>query len=225
MTKKYNPKQTVEKILSTSAALFMEKGYDKTSMQDIVNALGMSKGAIFHHFKSKEDVLNAVMEEQFRQVTERMRNWLAEAKELTAKEKLSVLLMRNLTDDATVIEANNIVVTMTGSPQLILAIMQGNLKKSAPIMADILREGIEDGSITTAFPDECAEVFLLLINIWCDTYVFEGELSAVRKRLEFLQTLMRQVGADIVTDEIIEATMKAIENLNLEVAKWTTQSK
>lgn len=224
MSKKYNPKQTVEKILSVSAALFLEKGYDKTSMQDIVNALGMSKGAIFHHFKSKEDVLDAVMERQFEHVVKTMRGWFAEMEGLTAAEKLRRLLMRNLTNNEMVRDSNNIATTMSRSPHLILRIMQGNLKKSAPIVAQIFREGIEDGSITTEFPDECAEVFLLLFNIWCDTYVFEGDMPTVRKRLRFLQHLMRQMGADILTDEIVDATMKLTESLNLEVVKWNTQN-
>ena len=51
MARNKYPEQTVEKILEVSLKLFSEKGYEKTTMQDIVNALGMSKGAIYHHFK------------------------------------------------------------------------------------------------------------------------------------------------------------------------------
>ena len=46
MARNKYPEQTVEKILEVSLKLFSEKGYEKTTMQDIVNALGMSKGAI-----------------------------------------------------------------------------------------------------------------------------------------------------------------------------------
>ena len=51
MARNKYPQRTVEKILEVSLALFNEKGYEKTTIQDIVNALGMSKGAIYHHFK------------------------------------------------------------------------------------------------------------------------------------------------------------------------------
>ncbi|WP_276936081.1 TetR/AcrR family transcriptional regulator, partial [Dielma fastidiosa] len=60
MARNKYPEQTVEKILEVSLKLFSEKGYEKTTMQDIVNALGMSKGAIYHHFKSKEELVDAV---------------------------------------------------------------------------------------------------------------------------------------------------------------------
>ena len=52
----------MEKILEVSLALFNEKGYEKTTIQDIVNALGMSKGAIYHHFKSKDEIIEALSE-------------------------------------------------------------------------------------------------------------------------------------------------------------------
>ena len=48
------PEETERKILEVSFRLFQEKGYDHTTIQDIVNGLGMSKGAVYHHFKSKE---------------------------------------------------------------------------------------------------------------------------------------------------------------------------
>ena len=56
MARNKYPEETVKKILNTAISLFLENGYEKTSMQDIVNALGMSKGAIYHHFKSKEEL-------------------------------------------------------------------------------------------------------------------------------------------------------------------------
>ena len=220
MTKKYNPKQTVENILATAHALFTTKGYEKTSMQDIVEALGMSKGAVFHHFKSKEDILDAVMNQQYGLVEAEMRGWFAELSHLTAKEKIQALLLRNISDVERMKAFNTLAINMLGSPQLILGVMQGNYEKSAPVLAEVFREGMEDGSITTDFPVECAEVFLLLYNIWCDTFIFEADFAAVHNRLLFLQQMMRNMGADIMTDEIVEASLNVVKTLNLEVVKW-----
>ena len=62
MARNKYPEETVNKILDVSMQLFLEKGYEHTSIQDIVNHLGgLSKGAIYHHFKSKEDILDGVM--------------------------------------------------------------------------------------------------------------------------------------------------------------------
>ena len=51
MARNKYPEETIQKILDVSYRLFLEKGYEHTSIQDIVHAIGMSKGAIYHHFK------------------------------------------------------------------------------------------------------------------------------------------------------------------------------
>lgn len=212
MTRKNNPKQAIENIITISAKLFAEKGYDKTSMQDIADAVGMSKGGIFHHFSSKEDIFNAVMERQFEQITETVKKWLDEMHGLTAKEKLRGLIKRNLMDEKIIKESGNMISSAAESPQIILAFTQDNVKKLAPIIADVIREGIEDRSISTAFPNECAEVLLLLLNFWCDTDIFQGDFSTLQKRFRFLQHLMRQLGVDILEDEIINSISDFYEN-------------
>ncbi|WP_219716625.1 TetR/AcrR family transcriptional regulator, partial [Clostridioides difficile] len=171
---------------------------------NIVDASGMSKGGIFHHFSSKEDIFNVVMERRFEQIIETVNQWLGEMHGLTAKEKLRSLVRRHLTDEV-IKESSNMITSAIESPHIILAFTQDNLKKLAPILANVLREGIEDRSIITEFPDECAEVILLLFNFWCDTDVFQGDFPTLRKRVQFLQFLMRQIGVDILEDEVIES--------------------
>ena len=61
MARNKHPEETINLILDVAFCRFMEKGYEHTSIQDIINNLGgLSKGAIYHHFKSKEDILVAV---------------------------------------------------------------------------------------------------------------------------------------------------------------------
>ena len=54
------PEQTVEKILDAAAQLFLQKGYQNTTLQDIIDATKLSKGAVYHHFKSKEEIAQKV---------------------------------------------------------------------------------------------------------------------------------------------------------------------
>lgn len=61
MARNKYPEITVEKILRAAQKLFLEKGYDNTTIQDIVDELnGLTKGAVYHHFKSKEDIMDAL---------------------------------------------------------------------------------------------------------------------------------------------------------------------
>lgn len=212
MSKKYNPKQTVESIIAVSAKLFLEKGYDKTSMQDIVDALGMSKGAIFYHFRSKKDVFNAVMGKQAAYAEQAIHRWIAELQGLTAKEKLAGILEKNMNDQQ-LHSLDSVLSSQIQSPHFVMANMQDCVNKSAPLFARIMREGKEDGSITTEFPDECAEVFFLLMNIWCDPVIFACDVSRLGMRLKCLQQIMMKLGADIISEELMTNYLKMIEKL------------
>lgn len=58
-------KQGREKIITTAFTLFLNKGYKKTSLNDIIIATNSSKGAIYHHFKSKHAIYLAALDEYF----------------------------------------------------------------------------------------------------------------------------------------------------------------
>jgi AcrR family transcriptional regulator len=59
-------------LLRESARLFREKGYDATSVRDIAAATGLQSGSWVYHFKTKQDILAAVMEEGLQQGLERI---------------------------------------------------------------------------------------------------------------------------------------------------------
>ena len=212
--RKNNPKETYERILNVSAQLFSEKGFTKTTMQDIIDRSGLSKGAIFYHFKSKEDIYHAVTQKMDESAIKRVYSWLAEVEHLPVKERIEQLLFRSLTDAENTAVVEQIARVSIYDTHLALVDMQNNVKKSAPLLAELIKEGITDGSITTEYPDEAAELLVLLINYWCEPYIFQpSELSAVYKRYKVLQLIMRQLGLDVITDEIIEVAYEFTEKL------------
>jgi len=58
-----DPKSAKGRLLTTAATLFNTKGYERTTVRDLASAVGIQSGSIFHHFKTKEAILKAVMEE------------------------------------------------------------------------------------------------------------------------------------------------------------------
>jgi len=50
-----------QEILRTAARLFQQQGYDATSMNDVAAALKLSKGGLYHHFQSKDEILYNIM--------------------------------------------------------------------------------------------------------------------------------------------------------------------
>lgn len=74
------------------AALFAEKGYDSCSVNDILNAVGIAKGTFYYYFKSKEDVLDAAVEQVSEQIMEKIRK-VADEKELSPADRIVQVLL------------------------------------------------------------------------------------------------------------------------------------
>ncbi|MCK0471693.1 TetR/AcrR family transcriptional regulator [Halalkalibacter sp. APA_J-10(15)] len=212
MTRKYKSEETKGKIIAISTKLFIERGFEKTSIRDICEAIGMSKGAIYHHFKSKAEIIEAVKENKYSNVEQTVNDWINEIDAQSAKEKLTGLLEKDLKDQ----EAHSLdeaLSTQIKSSDFIVSMMKDSVNKSAPIFAKIIEEGNRDGSITTDYPYECSEVFFLLLNVWCDPQIMECNEEQLHRRLTFLQLMMKRMGVDIMSDSMVQDTEKFLKNL------------
>ena len=85
-----DPDSARGKLLQMAAHLFRSKGYERTTVRDLAAAIGIQSGSIFHHFKSKEEILRSVMEETIVYNTALMRAALAEAQ--GTRERLLALI-------------------------------------------------------------------------------------------------------------------------------------
>ncbi|WP_374981887.1 TetR/AcrR family transcriptional regulator [Pseudomonas solani] len=85
-----DPESARGKLLQTAAHLFRSKGYERTTVRDLASAVGIQSGSIFHHFKSKDEILRSVMEETILYNTALMHASLAEA--TTLRERVLALI-------------------------------------------------------------------------------------------------------------------------------------
>ena len=84
---------------------------------------------------------------------------------------------------------------------------------SAIRIVELIKQGIEDGSIATDFPTECAEIFMLLLNIWMNPVIFERDLDATVSRMKFLQQMMKQLGVDLGGGSFIQKETELYEDI------------
>lgn len=192
-----------EKILNTATQLFIQKGSEKTSMQDIAQTAGISKGAIYHHFKSKDEIVLAVIRSRQELMEEEMKQWLKATENLTGREQLQTILKSNL-ESQTARATDGIVGEYEKDAGFILTMMRDNLRIGAPLVSDIIKKGMADGSLRTQYPDQAAEVFLLLVNFWMHGTIFESDPEKLPERFHFLQFMMTSVGLDVFTDELLQ---------------------
>lgn len=85
-----DPSSAKGRLLSIAASLFNQKGYERTTVRDLANAAGIQSGSLFHHFKTKEDILKSVMVDTIIFNTHRMKQEMAKA--TSAIDRLRALI-------------------------------------------------------------------------------------------------------------------------------------
>lgn len=217
MARNKHPERTIEQILSISEKLFVEHGYEKTTMQDILNELKMSKGAIYHHFKSKEEILRVIIKNKVDREKGLLRDMAANTKGENARERVTKLLANLLLGEADTYNSapKSLMMSAINDPNIIIASLQTSVLEMAPILSKMFIEGAADGSIQTDYPLEYAEIFMLLVGTWIKPTLFNRDKQQTKQRLLALRQLMRHLGADIVSDDIIENALAFYEENEL----------
>lgn len=203
MGRNAHPEETVEKILDVAMRLFVEHGYDQTSMQDIIDGLGgLTKGAVYHHFKSKEELLSAGMARLMRPSLERMRA-IRDAVDYTGLQKLQMLLDeggRGI-DTAFFGEAKPELDPMVNPRMLAMEYHEALEVSARDFVVPVIEQGVRDGSIATRFPKELGEAVCLLLNTWCTPGFYPAvDANEQRRRVAFMQDLLYGMGADVQLD-------------------------
>ena len=203
MARNKHPEETVNRILTTAFRLFMEKGYEHTSVQEIIDNLGgLSKGAIYHHFKSKEDILVAVSDRMTAE-SNRMLARIRDRCDLNGKEKLKTIFKASINRPV-----QNDIFTVApdfhNNPKLLFSLLHDTIDNVAPdYILPIIEQGIADGTIETEYPEQLAELILLAANVWMNPMIFDStEEESCRKFMIFSQ-MLQGFGLDIVDDEML----------------------
>ncbi len=158
-------------ILDEAQRLIYTKGYEQMTIQDILDRLRISKGAFYHYFDTKSALLDALIE---RTVDEAMLviNPIADDPDLPALAKLERVF-----DTASRWKTARkefflalIQVWYTDSNALVRQKQLGaSIKRVAPLVTRIVKQGIREGVMSTPFPDQAGEIALAFLMVLGDT--------------------------------------------------------
>jgi AcrR family transcriptional regulator len=158
-------------ILDIAERLFIEQGYEQTTISDILSVSGIAKGSLYYHYKSKEDVLDGVLCRMTKQITAAAKT-TADDPAMTAHEKLfrvlSAISISELPNERMIQELhkpNNALMHQKSIVQTIRAV--------APIMAGVVEQGIREGVYHTQHPLETVEILLAAGQFIFDEGVFQ----------------------------------------------------
>ena len=187
------PVERQQEIVAAAQELFQEQQYEKTTMQDVMDKLGIAKGTIYHYFKSKEELLEAVVEQTVDEYVAGMQAVLDET-EGNALDRLHVLITAgNVADEQEQMLEHLHHPGNIGVHTRQLAV---TLSKLAPLYARAIQQGCEEGVFQTEHPLECAEFLLAGVQFLTDIgfYPWKQE-DLVRRAMAFPALIEAQLKA------------------------------
>lgn len=205
-----NSKEAEERkkeILDIAEALFIAKGYEKTSTTDILERVGIARGTLYYHFKSKEEILDALIDRIIDGVVRNIKS--AVSGNMSAKRKLLLFIGAMRVDS----EIGEEITEYAHRPQNALMhqkIQSSLLSRIHPLAVEILQEGIEEGCCFTDYPKEVAEMLLIYSSVVFDDM---NELSETEREIKvkgFVFNMERLLGME--TGSLLEIA-EYIQNL------------
>ena len=181
-----DPKERRKEIITLATKLFWENDYEKTSMNQIVAALGIAKGTVYHYFKSKEELMFAVIEAELARYLEQVRKKLKKAPKNAIKKFIYLIGAGQEPDQSKIDHLHK-----PGNSVLHTRFIARIVTEFSKIYAEVIKEGCEQGLFEVEDPLITAE-FLLAGNFIIDEGIYPWDKATIKRRLKALPHLIEK---------------------------------
>ena len=206
---KKTPEEWRKEILNAAQHLFISKGYEKTSISDIMDLAGGAKGMFYRCFQSKEEVMYALGNQMF--FEDNPFEAVKKRDNLNGLQKIRLLLTLNQSD-AERDQINRQAVPILKDPHILAAAVGENRRILTPLWLELLEEGKKDGSIKTEYAKELSEL-LPLINFWLMPSVFPATEEELLHKYHFVKEVLAHMGLPLYDDDTATFAEKFITDI------------
>jgi AcrR family transcriptional regulator len=181
-------------ILAAAGELFQSQGFQNTPVEAIIRKAGVAKGTFYYYFKSKEDILAAIVHQLVLQMVEHARSISANPA-LPALEKARLMLLDQAAQvaNADVIEDLH----LPENRELHERINVETILEFGPIMAEVVEQGVREGVFHVENPLESVQFLLAGSQFLMDSGLFHWTPDERRRRNQAMQLVIeRALGAE-----------------------------
>jgi AcrR family transcriptional regulator len=183
-----NPDERRKEIMETSAQFFLTKGYEETSINTIVEHLKIAKGTFYHYFKSKEEILGAILEDYLEAFAEKIRE-ITNSSIMNAHEKM-LYVLKNIFSGSEEPKYLTKHVEDNKDAKLHQMLDEKFNEKFCPILTAIVRQGVNEGIYQVEYPEEITEILLMGIRAYIHIHMPRfGDTAYAVKKLKALEEL------------------------------------
>lgn len=190
------PEQWEKEILEAAKEFFLTKGYEETTVADIMERTGGAKGMFYRFFQSKEEVMHTLGDRMF------LENNPFEAvrgrSDLNGLQKIQEMLAVDRADKERE-KINAQAVDILKDPRILAAAVAANRRVLTPLWFELIEEGRRDGSIRTEYARELSEL-LPLVNFWMLPSVFPTDEEGIMRKCRFVSEVLLAMGLPIMEE-------------------------
>ena len=176
-------------LIKIAFGLFMKNGYEDTSINDILKVAQISKGAMYHYFTCKEDILDEVLN-YILDIEMKRAELILNNATLRPIEKLAAMMsLDRLQTDQEVQQAVEYTMQRTDSIFNYRA-RELSQKRSIPVILSIIQEGIAVGEFHTKYPEEMVGFMYVSVQSLGEVIMHQTDMLALRRNVEALIDLL-----------------------------------
>ena len=193
------PEVRKAEILAAAEKLFIAKGYDGASVNDIIKSVGLSKGAFYYYFKSKEEVLNEILEQRVCEGIKRAEE-IAASSISPLQKCLKMILTQQLEEGyrrvVAIFQDNKDNSIIRRRSAALNELDTKYILRLSPCIGKVVEEGMEAGLFSTSYPVESVQILLSAgFTLFHWDYLLWTEEEAKTKTAAFLVAMERILGA------------------------------
>lgn len=177
-------------ILDVAERLFGAKGYDNTSTNDILNEVGIARGTLYYHFKSKEEILNAMIDRIMEQLLEKAKAIVSQ-KDIPVLQRFTMMILALNVNDGSFGHEILEQVHKLKNALMHQKIQERLLCGITPLLTILIEDGIAQGICQTDYPEEVAEMTFLYSYTAFDDLMEYSEEEKKKKMAAFIYNLER----------------------------------
>lgn len=203
---KKQPEQWKSEMIDAAKELFLTKGYEETSVADIMERAGGAKGMFYRFFQSKEEILHALGDQMF--LENNPFEVVRGRSDLNGLQKIREMLAVDRADEERE-QINTQAVGILKDPRILAAAVEANRRVLTPLWFELIEEGRRDGSIRTEYAKELSEL-LPLINFWLMPSVFPADEEGIKRKIRFVSEVLSSMGLPIMENGMCERAEKIL---------------
>lgn len=188
-----DPKIRRSEILAAAGELFTNQGYINTTVEAIIQQVGIAKGTFYYYFKSKEEILDALVHQMVDELCEEYKK-IADTPELNAADKMQKMLRgQNQLTESILLEDLHRPENRELHERINIAV----ILKVSPVLAQVVEQGRKEAVFNVDYPLETIQFLLAGSQFLMESGLFQWNQEEQMKRARTLQLIIeRSLGAE-----------------------------